>query len=274
MSALSAPPRPLVVYWFRNDLRLHDHPCLTAAIAAAAKASATFLPVYCLDDRFLTAPGPSWQCSRSPHGAPGAPFVLRKAGPIRARFLLASLSSLRSSLEARGSGLHVLRGAPEERIPALVAELKPSSVSLFGSLETASEEAGVAARLRRRLPAGAAFSLSPGAASLYAASELPFPRDASGAALIPDVCTPFRTRVERELAVPSPLPPPSGGALRDLPFPALPATPVPSLAELGYSAAEAAAGPDPRSAFRLPAGEKAALRRVEDYFFKEDRLKT
>ena len=35
-----------IIVWFRNDLRLSDHPALTAA----AETGATILPLYILDD--------------------------------------------------------------------------------------------------------------------------------------------------------------------------------------------------------------------------------
>ena len=47
---------PTLIYWFRNDLRLHDNP---AFCQAAAQASA-LLPVYCQDGARMV---PGW-CQR------------------------------------------------------------------------------------------------------------------------------------------------------------------------------------------------------------------
>jgi deoxyribodipyrimidine photo-lyase len=46
---LTAP----IVVWFRNDLRLADHPALTAA----AESGAAILPLYILDDAAKDASG-------------------------------------------------------------------------------------------------------------------------------------------------------------------------------------------------------------------------
>jgi deoxyribodipyrimidine photolyase len=46
-----------VVYWFRNDLRLHDNPALQQAIALAQRHHTWLLPVYVQDTALqLTSP--------------------------------------------------------------------------------------------------------------------------------------------------------------------------------------------------------------------------
>jgi len=46
-----------VIYWFRNDLRLHDNPALRHAIALADKHNTWLLPVYVHDTALkLTSP--------------------------------------------------------------------------------------------------------------------------------------------------------------------------------------------------------------------------
>lgn len=71
---------------FTRDLRVHDNPALTAAIAR----SEFVLPLFVLDDELL----------RSAVAAP----------PLRLAFLAGSLADLDSSLRARGGGLAVRRG--------------------------------------------------------------------------------------------------------------------------------------------------------------------
>jgi deoxyribodipyrimidine photo-lyase len=39
-----------VIYWFRNDLRLHDQPALQNAIELAQQLQTWLLPVYIHDD--------------------------------------------------------------------------------------------------------------------------------------------------------------------------------------------------------------------------------
>jgi len=110
MSALTATPtRHLILYWFRNDLRLHDNPSLHAALDLSKSfPSSTFLPLYIFDDRFLT------QRSRNSKHA--------KSGAIRANFLRESVRDLRSSLTKLGHPLHILHDRPESAIRDLAGE--------------------------------------------------------------------------------------------------------------------------------------------------------
>jgi deoxyribodipyrimidine photo-lyase len=64
--------------WFTRDLRVHDKPALRAAIDAEERV----VPVFCLDDRLLSA---------------------RNASGPRTQFMLESLAELDSKLRERGS---------------------------------------------------------------------------------------------------------------------------------------------------------------------------
>jgi deoxyribodipyrimidine photo-lyase len=90
-------PRTALV-WFRRDLRVHDHPALTAAHREADRV----VPVFVLDPRLLDA-------GRFPSAN-------------RAWFLLESLRELRGALRERGGELFVREGRPEAVLPALAAE--------------------------------------------------------------------------------------------------------------------------------------------------------
>src|SRR5689334_22362846 len=85
--------------WFRRDLRVHDHPALTAAHRQADR----IVPVFVLDPRLLEA-------GRFPSAN-------------RAWFLLASLRELRTALRDRGADLVVRAGRPEQVLPALAREV-------------------------------------------------------------------------------------------------------------------------------------------------------
>lgn len=74
--------KPVIVL-FTRDLRVHDHPALTAA----AERSDRVLPLFVLDERLLGFDAPN-----------------------RVAFLLHSLQDLRRALEARGGGLAIRRG--------------------------------------------------------------------------------------------------------------------------------------------------------------------
>src|ERR687890_505571 len=82
--------------WFRRDLRVHDHPPLRAALDAHERV----VPVFVLDDRLLDG---------------------RHASGSRTRFMLESLSDLRTALQERGGDLVIARGAPERELPTLAS---------------------------------------------------------------------------------------------------------------------------------------------------------
>jgi deoxyribodipyrimidine photo-lyase len=80
--------------WLRRDLRLADHPALSAALARADRV----ICVFCLDDRLLAGP---------------------RASGSRTQFLLECLADVDRSLRERGSRLVIRRGPPEDEIPGL-----------------------------------------------------------------------------------------------------------------------------------------------------------
>jgi len=104
------------VVWFRRDLRIADHPALTAAIERGEVA-----PVFCLDDRLI-------------HG--------RFASGPRTQFMLECLSELRESLEKIGSTLHMLRGRPEVEIPKFVEAVGATELHFSRDLTPYARERG------------------------------------------------------------------------------------------------------------------------------------
>jgi len=82
------------IVWFRRDLRVHDHPSLTAAARSAERV----VPVFVLDEALL-----------------GGRFA---SGP-RIRFLLGCLRELREALRERGADLVVRSGDPVRELVAL-----------------------------------------------------------------------------------------------------------------------------------------------------------
>ncbi|MEI7742498.1 MAG: deoxyribodipyrimidine photo-lyase, partial [Chloroflexota bacterium] len=94
-----------VIAWFRRDLRIHDHPALTAAIADAD----VVIPVFVVDDALLAG---------------------RWASANRAWFLRESVVALSASLAERGAGLRILRGRPVDVLPALAREVGAAAVHL------------------------------------------------------------------------------------------------------------------------------------------------
>ncbi len=91
------------VVWFRRDLRVHDHPALSAAAADGPVA-----PLFVLDPTILEG---------------------RFASPNRAWFLLGCLTALDEALTALGAPLTIRVGRPVDVVPAFGAEVGAGSVT-------------------------------------------------------------------------------------------------------------------------------------------------
>ncbi|KAL8100987.1 blue-light photoreceptor PHR2 [Apium graveolens] len=96
------------IVWFRNDLRVNDNECLTAA----NNESMSVLPVYCFDP--------------TDYGKSSSGFD--KTGPYRATFLIESVSDLRKNLQAKGSDLVVRIGKPESVLVELAKAVGAEAV--------------------------------------------------------------------------------------------------------------------------------------------------
>jgi deoxyribodipyrimidine photo-lyase len=92
-----SPDRPAIV-WFRRDLRVHDHPALTAALAAHP----SIVPIFILDEALL---GGRWPA------------------PARVDFMVGSVRALGAAIAERGGSLVVRRGRPAEVVARLAREL-------------------------------------------------------------------------------------------------------------------------------------------------------
>ena len=220
--------------WFRNDLRLRDHPALCAALDAGDE----ILPVYVLDERLL-------QRDR---------WGFRRLGPFRLRFLLESLADLQAQLRERGGELLVEVGRPEDVLPELAKRYECDA--LFAHREYTHEEIETEKALTERLPRvewrHALTLIHPG--------DTPF---AYGE--VPDVFTQFRKKVERYCEVRPPLPAPER-----VPTLAFEAKPLPAAADF-YDALPPT---DPRTVLEFQGGARAGEARLEHYFWKTKSLST
>ena len=226
-----------IILWFRNDLRLHDH----QPIGAALQQEALLIPVYCLDPRHF---------GTTPLGFP-------KTGAWRAKFLLESLADLQQNLQQRGSNLLVYQGKPEEILPNLAQNLGADSI--YYHQEVASEETRVEEKLAQNLRTLGIKLVGFWGHTLYDREDLPFEIDN-----LPEVFTSFRKQVE-QTKPPLPLPAPN-----QIPSPPLPAPDkLPSLAELGLTEPI----PDDRAVLPFQGGESQALKRLQTYFWEQDCLK-
>src|SRR4051794_23978675 len=91
------------VVWMRRDLRVQDHPSLSAA----ARAHDRVVPLFVLDDALLGGRFPS---------------------PSRAAFLFGCLRELHGALRERGGALVVREGDPRREVPALAREVRADTV--------------------------------------------------------------------------------------------------------------------------------------------------
>jgi len=120
-------PDAVTVLWFRRDLRLHDHPALTAAMAGRGHVA----PIFVLDDALL---GGRWRSAN------------------RTWFLRGSVLALADALAARGAPLTVLHGNPVEIVPAHAASVGAARVVVsrdygpYGRRRDARVEAALAGR--------------------------------------------------------------------------------------------------------------------------------
>eukprot|EP00048_Salpingoeca_helianthica_P020268 m.5726 g.5726 ORF g.5726 m.5726 type:complete len:637 (-) comp4604_c0_seq1:35-1945(-) len=234
--------------WLRCDLRLHDNVLFAEAVSRVrAGAVAEVLPVYVFDERQFQ----------------DTSLGFHKTGPLRAKFLLESVSDLKSHLRSIGSDLLVASGRPELVLPSLLASSGKNVI--LTQREVTSEELSVDAGVKRACGARAKLELLWGATMIHV-DDLPYPPEQ-----VPNTFTSFRKRVEEtsqpRALLPTPtrgqLPLPKGGpefgphSLALEPtwqgIPILGSTPAPG-------------EPDARGVLPFRGGERAALARLAYYF--------
>lgn len=97
-----------VLFWFRNDLRLHDQPALRAALTSGATH---LLPVVCLPVPDETTP---WGFAR--------------VGAHRRAFTAAALRGLHQQTRALGNPLLICQAPPTTALPHLAQALGATTV--------------------------------------------------------------------------------------------------------------------------------------------------
>jgi deoxyribodipyrimidine photo-lyase len=167
-----------VIVWFRDDLRLSDHP----ALHAASGTGAPLICLYVFDE-----------ASRAPH--------MRRLGGAARWWLAQSLKALQASLRSAGTGLVLRRGPAANIIGDLAREAKACAVFWNEIAQTPHQAVAddVAARLEG---IGVASRRFPGDL-LAAPADI---RTKEGRGL--RVFTPFWRRVQSLGNPPSPLPAP------------------------------------------------------------------
>lgn len=230
-------PRTILV-WFKNDLRLHDNETWHRACQQGDQV----IPLYIFDPRQFV-----------PHKL-GFP----RTGSFRAQFLIESVTALREKLRASGSDLIVKIGLPEFVITEICTENHVSD--FFTGSEITDEEIRISGDVAHNLALkNIAFSTFETTTLLYP-NNLPFEIQE-----LPDQFTTFRKEVERNLIVQLPFEEPEVKPLPDLDI-----DKIPTVQDLGISKAEL----DARSVINYSGGEAAALRRMKEYIWEKDLLKT
>ena len=162
-----------VIFWFRRDLRLSDHPGL---IEALERGQGSVVATFIVDDR-----------------------LAERSGPARSAYLLATLGALDDSLGAR---LVVRRGDPAQELVTLARQTRAREVLATRDFSPAGRARDDRVQFRLRSQGldisfvDSPYVVAPG--TLRTKSTTPF-----------KVFTPFRRAWELE-ALPTPLPAPTG----------------------------------------------------------------
>ncbi|EDO31143.1 predicted protein [Nematostella vectensis] len=233
-----------VICLLRNDLRYHDN----EALLWAHKNADFVLPLYCFDpDHYKT----TWR------------FSLPKTAQYRAKFLLESVTDLRSTLQIHGSNLIIRQCQPLEAVTKLTELLKPVApvTSIVFQQEVTYEELNVEKALVEFCKKSGIHMHTIWGSTLFHKDDIPYK-----AKTVPDTYTQFRKGVENQSTVRNlidmpknlkPLPPVKGelGTIPDL------------KSLLNDSEIKEV---DQRSAFPFMGGEQEALSRLGSYLWGTD----
>ena len=231
-------PTSGVVFWFRNDLRLHDNPALQQAIALAERHRTWLLPVYVHD------------CALQKN----SPWGFVRTSEHRMAWTAMAVQDVAQQLSALGSQLMQLTGEPTEVLPALMRHLNTSTL-VCEDIAAPYEQAHIQALKKRGLEVKTVWQ-----STLMAPEQLPFEPNN-----VPDVFSSFRREVERHGFTPA-QPLPAVTRLPELPEQAA----LNSMTTRSSSPSTCAPLNDPRSAFpwsqaEFHGGERAALAHLAHY---------
>ncbi|MTI41134.1 DASH family cryptochrome [Fulvivirga lutimaris] len=225
------------IVWFRNDLRLLDNETLVEAAA-----NFDIIPVYIFDPRHYKTSN----------------LGFTRTGSFKTKFIIETLAQLKSDLQKIGSDLVIRIGKPEILIPAIAKEV--NAVKVYASKEITYDEIIIEAALEASLfKNGIALKLI-WQQTLFHQEDVPWPIKQ-----VPDVFTQFRKEAESTVKVralfqkPTKLPAVTNIELGELP----------TLSQLGLEETVN----DKRAVLDFEGGERAANKRLDNYFWKQDLLK-
>jgi deoxyribodipyrimidine photo-lyase len=220
------------IFWFRQDLRLHDNPALMRAVAN----STALLPVYCY-----------------PNDTPSV-WLDQRVGEHRQAFLSQASAGLKALLRTKGSDLLFLNGNAATSLIEIASQYQINQI-FCEEIAAPEEQAEIMALRQAGLTVTTVWQ-----SSLLQPDELPF-----SIAQLPAVFTRFRHDIERATCQPpSPLPSPT----RLPPLPAdMPLVLAKSNVEIAARVEPRSAFPHYLAAFN--GSEQAGLAHVSRYFAGE-----
>lgn len=225
-----------ILFWFRNDLRLHDNEALLRAADLGR-----VLPVYVID----------------PSQFSETKFGYKKTGIFRAKFLLESLHDLKKNLQSKGSDLIIRVGNPATEL-AKIAEDR-DVLYVLASKEVTQEETSLEFELSQNLKRLNIDMELIWQATLYHVRDLPFQIK-----FLPDVFTDFRKKMDKQSKVRADLPEP--GKLKSIGD--IDLGEIPTLKDLGFDEEQQI----DQVFFR--GGESAGLERLHYFVWESQNIKT
>lgn len=227
----------IAILWLRNDLRIHDHEALHAALEKADQ----IIPFYCFDQRLFEATA----------------YGFKRCGAQRLQYLIASVRALQQAFAAKGVEMEITVGDPLQELQALAE--RTGAKWLFYHREATTEEQADEAAVVQNLQSTGLECHGFWGSTLFHPDDLPFPL-----ARLPEVFTDFRKRTEREAKVRALWPVPTrmeGVTGLQQHWPSLDSDDGVALTA------------DARAVLPFKGGEAAGLARLQQYFWEEDRLK-
>jgi deoxyribodipyrimidine photo-lyase len=222
--------------WFRNDLRTRDNEVLFEACKNADKV----IGVYVLDPKHFEM----------------TKYGFKKTEKFRARFLLETLTDLKSELEHLNIDLIVYHQSPKTILPEICK--KYGITDIFVQKEWTQEEVDAELEVKSALPSHIKWH-SVYNQFLYHPDDVNFE-----IAKTPQVFTVFRKKLEKYVDIRDEVfvnqQPLQNRVSND--------TVIPNLQDLGFESFEK----HPKTAFPFKGGENQALNRLEDYFFNTKKL--
>ena len=222
--------------WFRNNLRTNDN----ASLGKAVKNHSKVIAVYFFDPNFFKV----------------NEFGFKKTAKFRAKFLIETVADLKKNLSNVNITLLTYFENPETNIYKICDAFSVNTI--YTQKEWTKEETATNKLIKKTLSKNVTF-IEDYDQFLYHPEKV-----ANDFTKIPNVFTVFRKKIEKTVSIEKEI------SISKLPDENLikNTTDIPTLKELGFEEFEV----NTNTAFPFSGGEKAALKRVENYFFETKKI--